>query len=217
MLASWRKSYDQPRQHIKKQRHCFVNKGPSSQSYGFSSNHVQMWEVDYKESSVPKNWCFWTEVEKTLVSPLNCKEIKPVNPKGNQSWIFIVRTDAEAEAPILWPLDTKSWLIGKAPDAGKNRRQEEKGMAEDEMVGWHHRLFRHEFEQAPGAGDGQGGPACCSPWGGRESDMTEWLNWTENASDALQCDIPKAMMLSIKYLACDHCSSLFAPLRFSAC
>ena len=112
MLAPWKKSYDQPRQHIKKQRHYFANKGPPSQSYGFSSSHVWMWELDYKESWAPKNWCFWTVVlEKTLESPLVCKEIKPFNPKGNQSWMFIGRTDAEAETPILWPPDVKNWLI----------------------------------------------------------------------------------------------------------
>ena len=140
MLASWKKSYDQPRRHIKKQRHYFTNKGPSSQSYGFSSSHVWMWELDYKESWVLKNWCFWTVVlEKTLDSPLDSKEIQPVHPKGDQSWIFIGRTDAEAETPILWPPDGKNWLIWKDPDAGKDWRWEEKGMTEDEMVGWHHR------------------------------------------------------------------------------
>ena len=123
----------------KKQRHCFANKGPSSQSYGFSNSHVQVWEFNYKESWVPKNWYFWTVVlEKTLESPLDCKEIKPVNPKGNNFWIFIGRTDAEAENPILWPPNAKNWLIGKDPDAGKDWRQEAKGMTEDEMVGWHH-------------------------------------------------------------------------------
>ena len=115
------------RQHIKKQRHCFAKKGPSSEDYGFSNSHVWMWELDYKESWVLKNWCFWAVVlEKTLESPLDCKEIQPVHPKGNQSWIFIGRTDAEAETPILWPPDAKSWLIWKDPDAGKGWRQEEK-------------------------------------------------------------------------------------------
>ena len=143
----WLKSYDQPRQHIKKQRYYFANKGPSSQSYGFSSSHVWMWDLDYKESWAPKNWCFWTVVlDKTLENPLDCKEIQPVHPKGNQSWIFIGRTDAEAETPKLWLPDTKNWVIGKDPDAGKDWRQEEKGMIEDEMVGWHHRLNGHEFE-----------------------------------------------------------------------
>ena len=135
--------------------------------------------MSYKESWAPKNWCFWTVVlEKTLENPLECKEIQPVHPKGNQSWIFIGRTDAEAETPILWPPDAKSWLTGKDPDAGKDWRREEKGMTKDELVGWHHQLNEHKFEQAPGDGDGQGGPVCCSPWGRKESDVTEWLNWT---------------------------------------
>ena len=180
MLPPWKKSYDQPRQHIKKQRHYFANKGLSSQGYGFPSSHIWMWELDYKEGWVPKNWCFWTVVsEKTLESPLDCKEIHPVHSKGNQSWMFIGRTDAEAETLILWPPDVKSWLIGKDPDAGKDWRQEEKGTTEDGMVGWHHRLNGHEFEQALGVSDGQGSLACCSPWGRKESDMTEGLNWTE--------------------------------------
>ena len=124
-----------------------VKQGLSSQGYGFSSSHVWMWEVDYKESWVPKNWCFWTVVlEKTLESPLDCKEIQPVHPKGNQFWIFIGRTDAEAEIPILWPPDVKNWLIWKDPDAGKDWRWEKKGTTEDEIVGWHHRLNGHEFE-----------------------------------------------------------------------
>ena len=137
----------QPRQHIKKQRHSFANKGPSSQGYGFSSSHVWMWELDYKESWAPKNWCFWTVVlEKTLESPLNCKEIQPVHPKGDQSWVFIGGSDVEAETPIPWPPDVKSWLIGKDPDAGRDWGQEEKGMTEDKMSGWHHQLDGHEFE-----------------------------------------------------------------------
>ena len=131
MLAPWKKSYDQPRLHIKKQRHYFANKSPTSQSYSFSSRHVQMWELDYKESWVLKNWCFWTVVlEKTLESPLDCKEIQPVHPKENQSWIFFGRTDAEAETSILWPPDAKNWLTGKDPDAGRHWRQE-KG-----ITGW---------------------------------------------------------------------------------
>ena len=138
----WKKSYDQPRQHIKKPRHYFDYKGPSSQSYGFSSNHVWMWELDYKENWVLKNWCFWTVVlEKTLESPLDCKEIQPVHPKGNQNWIFIGRTDVDTETLILWPPDVKNWLIGKDPDAGENWRQKKKMTTEDEMVGWHHRLM----------------------------------------------------------------------------
>ena len=157
-----------------------ANKGSSSQSYGFSSCHIWMWELDYKESWVPKNSCFWTvELEKTLESPLDCKEIQPVHPKGNQSWIFIGRTNAEAETSILWPPDAKNWLMWKDPDAGEDWRWEEKGTTEDEMVGWHHQLEGHEFDQDPGVGDGQGGLACCSPWGHKELGTTERLNWTE--------------------------------------
>ena len=153
---------------IKKQTHYFVDKGPSSQSYGFYSSHVWMWELDHKGWAL-KNWCFWTVAfKKTLESPLDFKEIKLVNPKENQSWIFIGGTDAEA--PILWPPDGKSWLIRKDLDAGKDWRQEEKGMTEDEMAGWHHQLDGHEFEQTLGVGDGQGSLVCCSPWSSKESD-----------------------------------------------
>ena len=134
-------------------------------------------QLDYKESWALKNWCFGTVVlEKTLQSPLDCKEIKPVNHKGSQSWLFIGRTEAEAETPILWPPDVKNWLIWKDHDAGKDWRQEEKGTTEDEMLGWHHWLDGHEFEQASGVGDGQGGLVCCSSWTCKELDMTEWLN-----------------------------------------
>ena len=145
MLVPWKISYDQPRQHIKKQRHYFANKGPSSQSYGFSSSHVWMWQLDCKESGVLKNWCFWTVVLEKTLSPLDCKELKLVSPKGNQSWISIGRTDAEAETPILWPPDVENWLIRKDPDVGKDWMWEEKGMIGDEMVGWHHQLNGHEF------------------------------------------------------------------------
>ena len=135
------------RQHIKKQRHYFANKGPSSQGYGFSSGHVRMWELDCEESWAPNNWHFWTVVlGRTLESPLDCKEIQPVRLKGDQSWVFIGRTDAEAETPILWSPDAKSWLLGKDPDAGRDWGQEEKGMTEDEMAGCHHLLNGHEFE-----------------------------------------------------------------------
>ena len=127
-----------------------------------------------------KNWCFWTVMlEKTLESPLDCKENQPVHPKGDQSWVFIDRTDVEHEPPILWPPDAKSWLICKHPDAGKDWGQEEKGMTEDEMVGWHHRLDGHGFGWTPGVGDGQGGLACCGSWHHIDSDTTEWLNWAE--------------------------------------
>ena len=177
MLAPWKKNYDQTRQHIKKQRYYFAKKGPSSQSYGFSSSHVPKGESDHKEGWVPKNWCFWTVVlEKTLESPLDCKEIHPVNPKGNQPWIFTGRTDAEA--PMLWPPDSKSWLIGKDPDTGKDWRQE-KGITEDEMVGWNHWLNWHEFEQALRDGEGPGSLACCSPWRHKELDTTERLNYNK--------------------------------------
>ena len=147
-----------------------------------------MWELDYKESWAPKNWCFWTVVlEKTLQSPLGWKEIKPVHSKGNQFWIFIGRTDDETETLVLWPRDAKNRLIGKDPDAGKDWRQGEKGTTEDKMVVWHHWLDGHEFEQVPGVGDGQGGLACCGPWGHKESDTSEWLNWTEPAVNAPFC------------------------------
>ena len=142
---------------------------------GFFCSHVAMWELDHKEGWVPNNWCFQTVVlEKTLESLLDSKEIKPVNPKRNQPWIFIGRTDAEA--PVLWPLDVKSWLIWKGPDAGKDLEQEKKGMTEGGMIGWHHRLNGHESEQTPGDSEGQGSPACRSPWGHKEWDETKWLN-----------------------------------------
>ena len=141
MLTPWKESYDQPRQHIKKQKHYFANKVRLVKAYGFPSSHVWMWELDYKESWVPKSWCFWNMVfEKTLESPLDCKEIQPVHPKGDQSWLFIGRADVEAETPILQPPDVKSWLIWKDHDAGEDWGQEEKGTTEDEMVGWHQRL-----------------------------------------------------------------------------
>ena len=147
MFAPWTKGYDRPRQHIKKQRHYFTNKVPSSQNYGFSSSHVWMGALDYKESWVLKNWCLWTLVlEKTLESPLDCKDIQSVHAKGDQSWVFIGRTDVEAETPILWTPDVQNQLTGKDPEAGIDWRQEEKGMTEDEMVGWHHQLDGHEFK-----------------------------------------------------------------------
>ena len=139
-----------------------------------------MWELGYKQSWAPKNRCFWTVMlEKTVESLLDCKEIQPVHPKGDQSWVFIGRTDVEAETPILWPPHANSWLIWKDPDVGKDWGQEEQGMTEDEMVGWHHQLNGHGFGWIPGVGEGQGGLACCGSWGCKESDMTEWLNWTE--------------------------------------
>ena len=147
-----------------------------------------MWELDCEESWVLKNWCFWTVVlEKTLESPSECKKIQSVHPKGDQSWVFIGKTDFEAETPILWPPYVKSWLIGKDPDAGRDWGQEEKGTAEDEMAGWHHRLDGHEFGLTPGVGDGQGGLACCNSWRGKESDTTERLNWTTIFTKSQQC------------------------------
>ena len=145
-----------------------------------SSGHVWMWELDYKEGWALKNWCFWTVVlEKTLESPLDCKEIQPIHPNGDQSLVFIGGTDVEAETPILWPPDARSWLICKDPDAGKDWGQE-KGTTEDEMVGWHHQLNEHGFGWIPGVGDGQGGLTCCSSWGHKELDTTERLNCTES-------------------------------------
>ena len=150
---------DQPRQHIKKQRHYFADKYPSSQSYVFSSSHVWMWKLDHKKGRVLNNWCFWAVVlENTLESPLDCKEIQPVYSKGDQPWVSFGRTDAKA--PILWLPDAKSWCIGKDPDVGKDRI-EEKGTTEDEMSGWHHRLDGHESVWTPGVGDGRRGLACC--------------------------------------------------------
>ena len=155
-----------------KQKHYFANKGLSSQSYVYSSSHVWMWELDYKESWAPKKWCFWTVVlEKTPEIPLDCKEIQPVHSKGDQSWVFTGRTDGEAEAPMLWPPYVKIRFIWKDPDAGKDWRHEE-------MVGWHHQPNGHEFEQALGIGDGQGSLACCSPWGCRvKHDCVTKFNW----------------------------------------
>ena len=139
-----------------------------------------MWELDCEESWTPKNWCFWTVVlEKTLESPLDCKEIQPVHPNGDQPWYFFGRNDAKAETPVLWPPHMNSWLIGKDPDAGSDWMQGEKGTTEDEMAGWHHLLDGCEFEWSPGVFDGQGGLACCDSWGRKESDTTEWLNWIE--------------------------------------
>ena len=177
MLPPWKKSYDKPRLCIKKQRHHFANKGLYSQSYGFSNTHVQMRELHHKEGWATKNQCLQTVVlEKTLESPLDCKEIQPVNPKGNQSWIFIGRTNAEAS--ILWPPDVKSWLTGKDPDAGKNWGQEENGEAEDETVGWHHWLDGQESEQTLGESEGQGSLVCCSPWGHSQTRLRDWTTAT---------------------------------------
>ena len=160
--------------------HYFANKGSSSQGYGFSCGHVWMWELDCEEGWVPKNWCFWPVVlEKTLESPLDCEEIQPVHSEGDQPWDFFGRNDAKAETPVLWPPPEKTWLTGKDSDAGRDWGQEEKGTTEDEMAGWHHRIDEHGFGWTPEVGDGQGGLACYGSWGRRESDTTEWLNWTE--------------------------------------
>ena len=145
-----------------------------------------MWELDREQSWAPKNWCFWTVVlEKTLESPLDCKEIQPVHSKGAQSWVFFWGNDAEAEAPVLWPPHAKSWVIGKDPDAGRDWEQEEKETTEDGVAGWYHRLDGQEFGWTPGVGDGQGGLACCNSWGHKELVTTEQLNWTEDPSSRL--------------------------------
>ena len=177
MLPPWKKSYDKTRQHTKKQRHYFADKWPSSQSYGFSSSHVWMWELDYKESWVPKNWCFWTVVlEKTLESPLDYKEIKPVRSKGNQPWIFTGRTDAKIEAPILWPPDVKSCLAGKDCDAGKKLKTGGEGDDRGQND-WMASLTQWAWVWASSRdGEAQGSLVFCNPWGRKESDMTEELN-----------------------------------------
>ena len=170
MLAPWKESYDKPRQRIKKQRHLFADKGLYSQSYGFSSSHVRMWELDHKEGWAPKNWCFRIVVlEKTPESPLDYKEIKLINSKENQPWIFLEMIDTEA--PILWPPDVMSWLTGEDPDAGKDWGQE-KGLEEDEMVRQCHWLNGHEFEQTLGDSEGQRSLVCSSLWSCKMSYMT---------------------------------------------
>ena len=173
---------------MKKQRHYFSNKGPSSQGYGFSCGHVWMWELDCEESWALQNWCFWTVVlEKTLESPLDCKEIQPVHPKGHQSWVFFGRTDAKAETPVLWLPHAKSWLIVRDPDAGRDWGQEEKGMTEDEMAGWHHWLDAHEFGWSPGVGDGQGGLVCWDSWVAKS--RTRLSDWTELNPYSVHCTV----------------------------
>ena len=172
-----------------------TNKGPSSQSYGFVCSHVWMWELDHKEDSAPKNWCFWTVMEeKTFESPLDCKEIQPVHPEEDQSLVFIGRTDAEAETPILWPSDAKSWLIGKDPDSGRDWGQEEKGTTEDEIAGWHHQLHAHEFGWTPGVGDGQGGLLCCIG-----HDWVSELNWTSQNHNFLFSINRQGMLCTLFY------------------
>ena len=184
MLAPWKKSYDQPRQQPrqpKKQRHYFSNKGPSSQSYGFSSSHIQMWELDYKESWLPKNWCFWTVVlEKTYWESLGLQGDQTI--QFYRKLVLNIHWKDWCWSWISNNLATwckELWVIGKDPNAGKDWRWEKKGMTEDEMVGWHHWINGHEFEQAPGVGEGQGSLACCS-WARKDLDTTERLNWTDH-------------------------------------
>ena len=191
-LTPWKESYDQPRQHIQKQRYYFASKGPCSQGYGFSSGHVWIWELDYKESWAVTNWCFWTVVlEKTLESPLDCKEIQLVHSKGDQSWVFIGRTDAEAETPKLWPPDAKSWLIGKDPDAGRDWGQVEKRMTEDEMAGWNHQLEGHEFWENSGNWWWTGRPGVLRFMGSQRvghdwaTELTELTDWATNTHKQL--------------------------------
>ena len=195
MFAPWKKSYCHPRQHIKKQRHFLLAKVRTVKVMIFP---VVMYRCEScSESWVWENWCFWTVVLEKTLSPLNFKDIKPVHPKGNQSWIFIGRTDAEALAPILWPPDLKNWLTGKDPDVGEVWSQEEKGATEDEMVGWHCRLG-HEFEKALGVGDGLESLACCSPWGRREWDTTERLSWTEQINWSLDSQVALKKCTQVK-------------------
>ena len=171
---------------MQKQRHYFANKCSSSQGYGFSCGHVWMWELDCEEGWGPKNWYFWTVVlEKTLESPLECKEIQPVHSEGDQPWDFFGRNDARAETPVLWPPHAKCWLIGKDSDARRDWGQEEKGMTEDEMAGWHHWLDGRESEWTLGVGDGQGGLVCCDSWGRKESDTTEWSDLWSDLNDLM--------------------------------
>ena len=188
MLASWKKSYDQPRQHIKRRRHYFVDKGSFNQSYGFSSSHVWMWELDYQESWVLNNWCFWTvDAFELLLLLLWCwrrlLRVPWTTRRSNQSILNQISPGCSLEGLMLklrlhlWLPEAKSWLIWNDPDAGKDCGQEEKGTAEDEMVGWHHWLNGHEFGWTLGVGDGQGGLGCCGSWGHKESDTTEQLNW----------------------------------------
>ena len=171
---------DQLRQHLKSRDITLPKKVCLVKAMFCSSGHVWMWELEYKESLAVKNWCFWTVMsEKTLESPLDCKEIQPVHPQGNQSWMFIGRTDAKAETPILWPPDVKNWLIGEDPDAVRDWGQ--KGTTEDEMVGCVINSMDMSLSKLRDLGDGQGSLACCSPWGHKELDLTEWLNWTEES------------------------------------
>ena len=185
MHSPWKETYDKSSQCIKKQRHHFANKNPYNQSCDFSSCHVWLWDLDHKESWVPKNWNFSVVLEKTFESLLNNKDIKTVNPKENQPWIFIGKTGAEAEAQILWPLDAKSWLIGKDPVAKKDLSWKEKGVMEDKILRWHHWLSGKEFEQTPGDSEGQGSLLCFSPCSCRDGHkFSDWV--TTNFNNLLQ-------------------------------
>ena len=191
-IASWQESDDKTRQCVEKQRHYSANTGPYSQGFGVFSGHIWLWELDRKEGRTPKNWCLWTVVlEKTPESPMDSREIKLANLKGDQPWIFTGRTDAEAEAPVFWSPDANSQLIGKVP--GKDWGQKEKRASEDEMAGQHHWCSEHEFGQTPGAGKGEGGLPCCSPWGRKESDTTGEL---KNNSNNNQCVYYRSSLVS---------------------
>ena len=177
MIGSWQESYEKPRQCVEKQRHYSADKGTYSQGYGLPSDHIWLWELDHKEGRAPKNWCLQTVVlQKTPESPLDSKEIKPANMKRNQLWIHIGRADAEAEAPVFWPPDVNSRLLGKVPDAWKYWGQKEKRVSEDEMAGWYHRCNGHELGKISGDGEGQGDLVCCSPRGHKELNVTGQLN-----------------------------------------
>ena len=177
IITSWQESNDKPRQCVEKQRHYSADKSLYSQGYDLLSGHIWLCELDHKEGRPPKNWCLQTVVlEKTPDSPLDSKEIKPINLKGDQPWIFTGKTDAEAEASVFWLSDTICWLIEKFPDAGKDWEQKEKRVSENEMAGQHHWCNEHELGQTPRDGERQGGLACCSPWGHKESDTTGQLN-----------------------------------------
>ena len=177
MIGSWQESYDKRRQYVEKQRCYSANKGLYSQVYGLPSGQGWLWELDCQEGRVPRNWCLITMVlEKTPKRPLDSKEIKPVNLKGEQPWILTGRTDAKAEAPVFWSPDMNLWLTRKVPDVGKDWGQKEKKTTEDEMAVWHHQCGGHELRQTLRDGEGQGGLACCSPWGCKELDMTGRLS-----------------------------------------
>ena len=189
------------RQLHKKQRHHSADKGPYNQSYDFSSSHVRMWQLNHKEGWALKNWCLQVVVlQKTLEGPLDCKSIKPVSPKRNKHWVFIGKTDLEA--PIIWPPDMKNWLIEKDPDAGKDWGQEEKGVTENEMVGWHYWLNGHEFEQIPRDGEIQGSLACCSPWVRKEPDVLR--GWSTTLSPPVSTSPSVSLFLPCRWVHQHH-------------